>query len=162
MYIYSQQWQKHELNLNLLLRHQDGGVESGFRKTPTQDSGTVQHLYQIKGKRNIRAKEVELSWSSFNKGDCFILDLGQVRTNQVARKKNIPPAETMKTSIRLPPLSLQTIVSWTGSQANVFEKQKVCEIASLIRDTERHGKARIVDATEGEEPDEMLKVRTRF
>lgn len=61
-----------------------------------------------------------------------------------------------------PPLSLQTIVSWTGSQANVFEKQKVCEIASLIRDTERHGKARIVDATEGEEPDEMLKVRTRF
>ncbi|XP_075906777.1 capping protein (actin filament), gelsolin-like b [Nelusetta ayraudi] len=106
--------------------YKDGGVESGFRKT--QGSGTVQHLYQIKGKRNIRAKEVELSWSSFNKGDCFILDLGQ------------------------------TIVSWTGSQANVFEKQKVCEIASLIRDTERHGKARIVDASEGEEPEEMIKV----
>lgn len=67
----------------------------------------------------------------------------------------------MKTSSFLS-LSLQTIVSWTGSQANVFEKQKVCEIASLIRDTERHGKARIVDATEGEEPEEMLQVRTRF
>lgn len=64
--------------------HQDGGVESGFRKT--QGSGTVQHLYQIKGKRNIRAKEVELSWSSFNKGDCFILDLGQVRSSQVGWK----------------------------------------------------------------------------
>lgn len=51
-------------------------MESGFRKT--QDSGTVQRLYQIKGKRNIRAKEVELSWKSFNKGDCFILDLGEV------------------------------------------------------------------------------------
>lgn len=61
----------------------------------------------------------------------------------------------MKTSVLLP---LQTIVSWTGSQANVFEKQKVCEIASLIRDTERHGKARIVDASEGEEPEEMIKV----
>ncbi|XP_061921109.1 capping protein (actin filament), gelsolin-like b isoform X1 [Entelurus aequoreus] len=106
--------------------YKDGGVESGFRKS--QGSGTVRRLYQIKGKRNIRAKEVELSWKSFNKGDCFILDLGEV------------------------------IVSWTGSQANVFEKQKVREIASLIRDTDRHGKARIVDTCEGEEPEEMLKV----
>ncbi|XP_054608594.1 capping protein (actin filament), gelsolin-like b isoform X1 [Dunckerocampus dactyliophorus] len=106
--------------------YKDGGVESGFRRS--QGSGTVRRLYQIKGKRNIRAKEVELSWKSFNKGDCFILDLGEV------------------------------IVSWTGSQANVFEKQKVREIASLIRDTDRHGKARIVDTCEGEEPEEMLKV----
>ncbi|XP_074478913.1 capping protein (actin filament), gelsolin-like b [Sebastes fasciatus] len=106
--------------------YKDGGVESGFRRP--QGSGTVQRLYQIKGKRNIRAKEVELSWSSFNKGDCFILDLGEI------------------------------IVSWIGSQANVFEKQKVREIASLIRDTDRHGKAKIVDSSEGDEPDEMLKV----
>lgn len=34
------------------------------------------------------------------------------------------------------------------------------EIASLIRDTERHGKARIIDTSEGEEPEEMLKVET--
>lgn len=53
---------------------------------------------------------------------------------------------------------LQVIVSWIGSQANIFEKQKVREIASLIRDTDRHGKARIVDSNEGEEPEEMLKV----
>lgn len=52
----------------------------------------------------------------------------------------------------------QIIVSWVGSQANIFEKQKVREIASLIRDTERHGKAKIMDASEGEEPEEMLKV----
>lgn len=106
--------------------YKEGGVESGFRRP--QDSKTVHRLYQIKGKRNIRAKEVELSWSSFNKGDCFILDLGE------------------------------TIVSWIGSQANIFEKQKVREIATLIRDTDRHGKARIVDTNEGEEPEEMLKV----
>ncbi|KAJ8416664.1 hypothetical protein AAFF_G00325420 [Aldrovandia affinis] len=104
-----------------------GGVDSGFRRTPS-GSGPVHRLYQIKGKRNIRAKEVELSWESFNKGDCFILDLGE------------------------------TIVSWIGSQANVFEKQKVREIATLIRDTERHGKARITDVSEGEETPEMLKV----
>lgn len=58
--------------------------------------------------------------------------------------------------------ALQTIVTWIGSQANIFEKQKVREIASLIRDTDRHGKARIVDATEGEEPEEMLKVNPEF
>ncbi len=52
-------------------------MESGFRKSQS-GSGPVQRLYQIKGKRNIRAKEVDLSWQSFNKGDCFILDLGEV------------------------------------------------------------------------------------
>ncbi|XP_074517940.1 capping protein (actin filament), gelsolin-like b [Halichoeres trimaculatus] len=108
------------------ITYKEGGVESGFRKAKGSD--TVQRLYQVKGKRNIRAKEVELSWSSFNKGDCFILDLGEI------------------------------IVSWIGSQANIFEKQKVREIASLIRDTDRHGKAKVVDSVEGEEPEEMLKV----
>lgn len=66
---------------------QDGGVDSGFRMP--QGSGTVHRLYQIKGKRNIRAKEVELSWSSFNKGDCFILDLGEVRTQTESRASKI-------------------------------------------------------------------------
>lgn len=61
-------------------------MESGFRRAP--GSGTVQRLYQIKGKRNIRAKEVELAWSSFNKGDCFILDLGEVRAGTVENKKD--------------------------------------------------------------------------
>ncbi|CAB1351778.1 unnamed protein product [Coregonus sp. 'balchen'] len=107
--------------------YKEGGVESGFRR-PQGGSGPVYRLYQIKGKRNIRAKEVELSWQSFNKGDCFILDLGE------------------------------TIFSWIGSQANMFEKQKSREIASLIRDTERHGKACITDINEGEETPEMLKV----
>ncbi|KTF76269.1 hypothetical protein cypCar_00038790, partial [Cyprinus carpio] len=105
----------------------EGGVESGFRKSQS-GSGPVKRLYQIKGKRNIRAKEVDLSWKSFNKGDCFILDLGE------------------------------TIVSWIGSQANIFEKQKVREIAALIRDTDRHGKAQITSISEGDETQEMLEV----
>lgn len=60
-------------------------MESGFRRT--QGSGPVQRLYQIKGKRNIRAKEVEMSWSSFNKGDCFILDLGEVSAPTAGGRK---------------------------------------------------------------------------
>ncbi|XP_062858920.1 capping protein (actin filament), gelsolin-like b [Trichomycterus rosablanca] len=109
------------------ISYKEGGVESGFRKSQSS-SGPVQRLYHIKGKKNIRAKEVDLSWSSFNKGDCFILDLGE------------------------------KIVSWVGSQANIFEKQKVREIATLIRDTDRHGKAEITLVNEGEETPEMQKV----
>ncbi|KAJ8401743.1 hypothetical protein AAFF_G00377140 [Aldrovandia affinis] len=107
--------------------YKEGGTESGFRKTQP-GSAPIRRLYQIKGKRNICAKEVELSWKSFNKGDCFILDLGE------------------------------TIVSWIGSQANVFEKRKVREIALLIRDTDKRGKAHIADLAEGEETPEMLQV----
>ncbi|XP_006627497.2 macrophage-capping protein [Lepisosteus oculatus] len=109
------------------ITYKEGGVESAFRKTQST-SAPVQRLYQIKGKRNIRAREVELSWASFNKGDCFILDLGEA------------------------------IVSWSGSQANMFEKQKMTEIAALIRDSEKHGKAKITAVCEGEEPAEMLQV----
>ncbi|XP_063058564.1 macrophage-capping protein-like [Engraulis encrasicolus] len=109
------------------ISYKEGGVESGFRRASIS-SGPVHHLYQVKGKRNVRAKEVELSWRSFNKGDCFVLDLGE------------------------------TIVSWSGSKANMFERQKVHEIAALIRDTERNGKAQILDAREGEEPLEMVQV----
>ena len=36
---------------------------------------------------------------------------------------------------------VQTIVSWSGSKSNMFERQKVREFAALIRDTERHSKA---------------------
>lgn len=39
----------------------------------------VQRLLQVKGRRVIRATEVPISWESFNQGDSFILDLGEVR-----------------------------------------------------------------------------------
>lgn len=40
---------------------------------------SVKRLLHVKGRRAIRATEVDLSWKSFNKGDCFIIDLGEVR-----------------------------------------------------------------------------------
>ena len=58
---------------------QEGGVESAFHKTsPGSTPAAIKKLYQVKGKKNIRATERMLSWDSFNTGDCFILDLGQV------------------------------------------------------------------------------------
>lgn len=64
---------------DLLFLSQKGGVASGFHHVETNDMN-VKRLLHIKGRRAIRATEVNMSWNSFNKGDCFIIDLGKVRT----------------------------------------------------------------------------------
>ncbi|NXW45801.1 CAPG protein, partial [Nyctiprogne leucopyga] len=57
--------------------YQEGGVDSAFKPTqPGASPSPVRRLYQVKGRRNVRASARELGWSSFNTGDCFILDLG--------------------------------------------------------------------------------------
>lgn len=54
-------------------------MESAFHKISAEAAPeAIRKLYQVKGKKNIRATERALSWDSFNTGDCFILDLGQV------------------------------------------------------------------------------------
>uniref|UniRef100_A0A8C5AIE7 Gelsolin n=1 Tax=Gadus morhua TaxID=8049 RepID=A0A8C5AIE7_GADMO len=60
------------------LQYLSGGVASGFRHVETNDVD-VQRLMQVKGRRVVRATQVPVSWESFNQGDCFILDLGEVR-----------------------------------------------------------------------------------
>lgn len=79
------QWDGVQRALGLLSVHsdglsglQEGGVESAFHKTSTGAPAAIKKLYQVKGKKNIRATERALNWDSFNTGDCFILDLGQV------------------------------------------------------------------------------------
>lgn len=67
----------------LLFSPQAGGVASGFRHVVPNEV-TVQRLLQVKGRRNVRATEVPVSWESFNTGDCFILDLGSVSTTSGA------------------------------------------------------------------------------
>ncbi|NWY05220.1 CAPG protein, partial [Nothoprocta ornata] len=60
------------------VQYQEGGVASAFRMArPAPASGARRRLYQVKGRRTVRASERDLSWASFNTGDCFILDLGQ-------------------------------------------------------------------------------------
>lgn len=54
-------------------------MASGFKHVITNQA-VVQRLFQVKGRRTVRATEVAVSWESFNKGDCFILDLGNVST----------------------------------------------------------------------------------
>nr|XP_036868071.1 macrophage-capping protein isoform X2 [Manis javanica] len=111
------------------VKYQEGGVESAFHKTsPGTTPAPIKKLYQVKGKKNIRATEQALSWDSFNTGDCFILDLGQ------------------------------NIFTWCGAKSNILERNKARDLALAIRDSERQGKARVEIVTDGEEPAEMIQV----
>uniref|UniRef100_A0A8C2QXF9 Gelsolin-like domain-containing protein n=1 Tax=Capra hircus TaxID=9925 RepID=A0A8C2QXF9_CAPHI len=111
------------------LKYQEGGVESAFHKTsPGTAPAAVKKLYQVKGKKNIRATERVLSWDSFNTGDCFILDLGQ------------------------------NIFAWCGAKSNILERNKARDLALAIRDSERQGKAHVEIITDGEEPADMIQV----
>uniref|UniRef100_A0A9J8CX03 Scinderin like b n=1 Tax=Cyprinus carpio carpio TaxID=630221 RepID=A0A9J8CX03_CYPCA len=107
------------------------GVASGFHHVLTNDVD-VKRLLHIKGRRAIRATEVEMSWSSFNKGDCFIVDLGK------------------------------EIYQWCGSDCNRFERLKASQLAIDIRDNERNGRAKLIMVEDGAEPDALTKVSERF
>ena len=63
-------------NLTLLLS-QKGGIASGFQHVVTNNLN-VKRLLHVKGRWMIKAAEVDMTWANFNKGDCFIIDLGKV------------------------------------------------------------------------------------
>uniref|UniRef100_A0A672MBK7 Adseverin-like n=1 Tax=Sinocyclocheilus grahami TaxID=75366 RepID=A0A672MBK7_SINGR len=113
------------------IKYKQGGVASGFHHVLTNDVD-VKRLLHIKGRRAIRATEVEMSWSSFNKGDCFIVDLGK------------------------------EIYQWCGSDCNRFERLKASQLAIDIRDNERNGRAKLIMVEDGAEPDALTKVSERF
>ncbi|KAL6086337.1 hypothetical protein STEG23_000135, partial [Scotinomys teguina] len=92
--------------------YKQGGVASGMKHVET-NTYDVKRLLHVKGKRNIRATEVEMSWNSFNRGDVFLLDLGMV------------------------------IIQWNGPESNSRERLKAMLLAKDIRDRERGGRAEI-------------------
>ncbi|XP_051910058.1 villin-1 isoform X2 [Hippocampus zosterae] len=94
------------------LVYKKGGAASGFKHVDT-NAYDVLRLLHVKGRKHVTAAEVEASWSSFNTGDCFLLDAGQL------------------------------IVQWNGDKSNRREKLKATLLAQEIRDRERGGRARI-------------------
>lgn len=52
-------------------------MASGFKHVVSNEV-KVQRVLQVRGRRVVRATEVAVSWDSFNQGDIFILDLGNV------------------------------------------------------------------------------------
>ncbi|KAF7203845.1 scinderin like a [Nothobranchius furzeri] len=108
------------------IKYKQGGAASGFKHVVTNDTD-IKRLLHVKGRRSIKATEVNLSWSSFNKGDCFIIDLGK------------------------------DIYHWSGSDSNRYERLKTTQMANDIRDNERKGRAKVHMIEEGSEPDDVIK-----
>jgi gelsolin len=94
------------------IRYMPGGVASGFKKTETNAAGN-KRLFQVKGKKNIRVRQVNLSVSSMNRGDCFILDAGN------------------------------NIYVYVGQKSKRLEKMKAISAANQIRDQDHNGRAAV-------------------
>ncbi|XP_047542973.1 gelsolin-like [Vanessa atalanta] len=94
------------------IRYLDGGHASGFNHV-TVNAGAEKRLFQIKGKRNVRVRQVETSVSSMNKGDCFILDVDH------------------------------DIMVYVGEKAKSVERLKAISVANQIRDQDHSGRGNI-------------------
>lgn len=94
------------------VRYLEGGVASGFKHVTTNDPG-AKRLFQIKGTKNIRVRQVELAVSAMNKGDCFILDAGR------------------------------EIYVYVGPTAGRVEKLKAINFANEVRDQDHAGRSKV-------------------
>ncbi|CAL8309489.1 unnamed protein product [Lota lota] len=109
------------------IQYKKGGVASGFTHVVTNEED-VKRLLHVKGRRTVRALEVDMNWTSFNNSDCFVIDLGK------------------------------NIYQWCGSKCNRYERLKSTSVAIGIRDNERSGRAELHMVDEGSEPDEIIQV----
>uniref|UniRef100_A0A668A9K1 Villin like n=1 Tax=Myripristis murdjan TaxID=586833 RepID=A0A668A9K1_9TELE len=111
------------------LIYKKGGVSSGFHHVET-NFYNILRLLHVKGRKHVTAKEVEVSWNSFNNGDIFLLDVGKA------------------------------IVQWNGPQSNRQEKLKAVLLAQDIRDRERGGRAQIgiVEGQYEEDSPEWMRI----
>ncbi|XP_016379036.1 gelsolin-like [Sinocyclocheilus rhinocerous] len=159
------------------IKYKQGGVASGFHHVLTNDVD-VKRLLHIKGRRAIRATEVEMSWSSFNKGDCFIVDLGKdiyqwcgsdcnrferLKASQLAidirdNERNGRAKLIMVEDGTEPDALTKDIYQWCGSDCNRFERLKASQLAIDIRDNERNGRAKLIMVEDGTEPDALTKI----
>ncbi|XP_068051650.1 villin-1 [Anomalospiza imberbis] len=111
------------------LVYKKGGVASGMKHVET-NTYNVQRLLHVKGKKNVVAGEVEMGWKSFNRGDVFLLDLGQL------------------------------IIQWNGPESNRNERLRAMTLAKDIRDRERGGRAKVgvVDGEDEDASPGLMKV----
>lgn len=92
------------------VRYVPGGIASGFNQVEVNAAGE-KRLFQVKGKKNIRVQQVNLSISSMNRGDCFILDAGN------------------------------DIYVYIGKKSKRVERIKAISAATQIRDQDHNGRA---------------------
>lgn len=88
-------------------------MQSGFKHvTPNAADGTKK-LYQVKGKKDVRIRQIEAKVSAMNKGDCFILDVNN------------------------------KIYVYYGTNSKRTERLKAVSSANQIRDQDHSGRAQI-------------------
>lgn len=93
-------------------------------QTNLRDDVHATKLYHLKGRRNIRVKQVDVSHKSLNSGDVFVLDANE------------------------------TIYQWNGSKASRMEKGKALDLTVRLRDERMNRlKAHIVMVDDGQEED---------
>ncbi|KAI3370212.1 hypothetical protein L3Q82_024994 [Scortum barcoo] len=109
--------------------YKKGGVASGMRHVEI-NTYDVKRLLHVKGNKRVIAKEVEMSWASFNLGDVFLLDTGKI------------------------------IVQWNGPKSNRQEKLKGMLLAKDIRDRERGGRAdiRVIEGEEESKSPQTMEI----
>ncbi|KAK7862831.1 hypothetical protein R5R35_000849 [Gryllus longicercus] len=93
------------------IRYLPGGVASGFQHV--DPDAVEKRLFQVKGKRNVRVRQVDVNVSAMNKGDCFILDAGK------------------------------DIYVYVGQKSKRTERLKAISAANQIRDQDHAGRARV-------------------
>ncbi|KAM3830717.1 macrophage-capping protein isoform 3-T4 [Vipera latastei] len=149
------------------IKYQEGGVESAFTRTQANHEQSPRHqLYQVKGKKNIRAVERELSWTSFNTGDCFILDLGEVlgpkpvlkegtaEEDIVADQKNAIAAVLYKVSDMTGKMSLTKV-----SEASPFHQDQLITDDCFILDNGQYGKIFVWKGLKANEQEQQAALR---
>lgn len=110
------------------VRYLKGGVASGFHHVDP-DAPYPARLFHVKGRRNVRIRQVEANVSSMNKGDCFILDCGS------------------------------TVYTYMGSSSRRMERLKAIQAANAVRDDDHAGKAKVViidETASGRETEEFF------
>ncbi|XP_044893820.1 villin-like protein isoform X4 [Felis catus] len=104
-----------------------GGLASALTHVET-NLYNIQRLLHVQGRKHVSAAEVELSWSSFNKGDIFLLDLGKV------------------------------MIQWNGPETSIPEKARGLALTCSLRDRERGGRAQIGVVDDEVEATDLMRI----
>lgn len=95
------------------VRYLKGGVASGFHHVDP-DADYPARLFHVKGRRNVRVRQVEAGVAAMNKGDCFILD---------CRDK---------------------VFVYMGPSSRRMERLKAIHAGNAVRDDDHAGKSKII------------------
>ncbi|MEQ2206556.1 hypothetical protein XENOCAPTIV_030924, partial [Xenoophorus captivus] len=139
---------------------QQGGVASGFKHVVTNDMN-VKRLLHVKGRRTVRATEVSLSWASFNRGDCFIIDLGKF----IKEKKYSP-----RTKVQIIPAGSETTLfkqffsKWLEGQTTgqTYTVGRIAKVEKIPFDASKLHGNNVMAAQHGMVDDGSGKVQVRL